>query len=160
MSFSTFSGPVRSGTVRTGSAVNTGLIVMEQNIAILPPQGTTTTSGTLVIPAGARILTMYADTATTFTSGCAVTATGNDSATPIADAMLITGGATTGRYWFDIGATGPANVARWNNLSVTDDITITFTTTGAATVGAATCVIIYVQRAVAGGVAIISPVTP
>ena len=79
MSFSTFSGPIRTGTVRyttgstSGTVDNTGVCQLSQSIQI----GTASkvaTAGTYTIgwlPAGSQILNIDIDTCTAFDNGSA-----------------------------------------------------------------------------------------
>ena len=73
MAFSTFTGPVRSGTVKNttgttlGTIDNTGLVVLSQSAAL----GLATTTP-FVIPAGTQIMDIYIDVTTTFTTSSMV----------------------------------------------------------------------------------------
>ena len=57
MGTTTFSGPVKSGTVREGSSANVGFLVAAQSAAIT--ENTTAADTGIIIPANSQIINMY-----------------------------------------------------------------------------------------------------
>lgn len=145
MSFSTFSGPVRAGTVRyttgttVGSIDNTGLVVLAQSAAL-----SLTTSTPFVLPAGSQIVNIFIDVTTTFTSG-ATLAVGN-STTAAAYVTAITTPAV-GRQALTLTA---AQITALNNVGTTDmQVLVTMAGT-TAVAGAGYITIEYIQKTSAG----------
>ena len=145
MAFSTFTGPVRSGTVKNttgttlGTIDNTGLVVLSQAAAL----GLATTTP-FVLPAGAQIQDIYIDVTTTFTSG-ATLAVGDGTTvdkyvtaitTPAAGRQAITYSGAQLTAMYNIG---------------TSDVQITVTMAGTTAVaGAGYITIEYVQKTSSG----------
>ncbi len=145
MSFSTFSGPVRAGTVRytTGTTVgnidNTGVVVLSQSAAL-----GLTTSAPFVVPAGSQILNIFVDVTTTFTTG-ATLAVGN-STTAAAYVTAITTPAV-GRQALTLTA---AQITALSNVGTTDmQVLVTMAGT-TATAGAGFITIVYAQKTSSG----------
>ena len=145
MSFSTFSGPVRAGTVRyttgttVGSIDNTGVVVLSQtaNLGL-------TTSAPFVLPAGSQILNIFVDVTTTFTTG-ATLAVGN-STTAAAYVTAITTPAA-GRQALTFTS---AQLTALSNVGTTDmQILVTMAGT-TATAGAGFITIVYAQKTSSG----------
>jgi hypothetical protein len=69
MGTTTFSGPVRSGTLKTGetNGPNLGFAVLEQETSITQ-NSTTAVSSTLYIPVGSKIINILVDVLTAFNS--------------------------------------------------------------------------------------------
>ena len=158
MSFSTFSGPIRSGTVRyttgttAGSVDNTGVVSLSQSVLVgsataVPTAGTYTVGW---VPAGSQILAIDLDTCAgfTFTGGTtpATTVTVGDGSTAnlFATTTTVTSAgraslATTGVY------------ANWVNVGATDvPVVVTLAFTGspsAVTAGYINATIRYAQKA-------------
>lgn len=138
MSFSTFSGPVRSGTVRFGSETNTGLMVLAQSTPVVFG---TLTGTAFKLPAGSQILSVSFQTTTVFSAATTVRLTigstditANATVTPVGVAT-VTFASTTGA------------LALLSNVGSTD-VTVTYTLVGAGlTTGAGNIIIQYVQRA-------------
>ena len=57
MGTTTFSGPVKSGTIREGASANVGTLVCAQSAAITEVAGATASS--IIIPANSQIINMY-----------------------------------------------------------------------------------------------------
>ena len=57
MGTTTFSGPVKSGTVREGASANVGFLVAAQSAAIT--ENTTAADTGIIIPANSQIINMY-----------------------------------------------------------------------------------------------------
>ena len=145
MAFSTFTGPVRSGTVKNttgttlGTIDNTGVVVLVQTASLA-----LTTSTPAVLPAGAQILDILIDVTTTFTTSSTLAV--GDGTTADAYVTAITTPAA-GRQTITFSA---AQLTAINNIG-TSDVQITVTMAGTtATVGAGFITIRYAQRTSAG----------
>lgn len=148
MSFSTFSGPIRSGTIREGSVAagrNTGLVVLTQSY----DTGVVTAGAGNVdvqfgnLPEGAAIINIVVDQ---------IVVPGGSSTSTISvgtasgGAQLFPATATTGGGRFL--TTAIANVLAWATLSTTADtqLWMRYTVGVAAGVGRAVINVQYVQR--------------
>lgn len=154
MGFSTWLGPIRTGTVKetTGTTAgyidNTGIVNLSQTI----PVANATTAGTFTIgwlPAGAQILSIDVDTTTafTFTGGTSPTAT-----------VTIGDGTTANKYatTTTITAAGRASLAttgayaNWVNIGTVDlPVVVTLAFTGsptAVTAGSLQLTVKYAQK--------------
>ena len=140
MSFSTFSGPIRSGTVRyttgttAGSVDNTGVAVLSQSTALAAGAAATTVA---VLPAGAQILFINIDTTTLFNAATTVTIGDGTTANKYVTSTTIT---SAGR------ATTAGVYSEWTNIG-TSDILVTATLGGSAVTGNATITVVYAQKA-------------
>lgn len=156
MSFATFSGPLRSGTVREGSGVNTGLPILTQSVSIAATVAKTSgavAQALCTLPAGAKI-TRFQIEKTTAISGNSV----SEVAVTIGDSGTANKYLTTANIAIAAGMTAQATldaatvVAQTNNIG-TSDVTLyaTFTAaTGNPTAGAIVVTVHYVQRAADG----------
>lgn len=151
MSFSTFSGPVRTGTQRYGAADNTGLLLLSRS-ATVPSSVmlTAPTAQTLFnLPAGSKILRVNVEKTVTITG-----------ATDVGVTIGKTGGTanffvTTFNAGLPVGKVAQATidaaqqVAQTNNVGTTDvAVTGTFTAaTANATAGSIVVTVEYIQRA-------------
>ncbi len=146
MSFSTFSGPIRSGTVRNGSGENCGVAVLVQTEVLPAAAGATTVA---VLPAGSQILDIIVDTTTVFNSATTLkigTSTNDDE---FVTQTTIT---TAGRN--DLSST--YQPLTFINVG-TEDVPVVATTAGSAATGAARVTIMYAQKASNGAE---DPATP
>jgi hypothetical protein len=134
MGFSTYSGPVRSGTVRVGAGTNTGVMVLTQSVNVV---ATTLTGTAFTLPAGSQILSATFYTTTLFNA--ATTAKLTVGATDITTAVTVT---TAGTHAFTFANGG---VALINNVG-TSDVAVTYTLAGTIATGNGTIVIQYAQR--------------
>ena len=143
MSFSSFSGPIRSGTVKEGSGANTGLVVLAKSVA-LPAAPGTTTLGTL--PAGSQILNFIVDVTTQFNAATTLTIGTAGSAAAYLASSTITGGASGSRILQSVIDAGlvPGGIT---NVGTSDVTLVATTASTTATAGAATLTVLYVQRA-------------
>ena len=150
MANTTFSGPVKAGTIKdtTGSTVgtdvaNVGSVVMTQAAnVVFGDDGTTTTIATL--PANSQIIEIYVDVTTAFDAGTTNTLDLGDGSTAdqFADALdvssaarlLATSDVSQIHNLIDIGASDVQVVATYNQTGT------------AATAGAATVTVVYVQN--------------
>lgn len=146
MAFSTFSGPIRSGTVRYGDGINTGVAVLSQS-AVLG----LTSSIACTLPAGAQILNIFIDVTTTFTTGATLAV--GDGTTANAYVTAITTPAA-GRQAITFTA---AQLTAMSNIGTTD-VAVTVTMAGTTAVaGAGFITVVYAQKASDGSQ---DPATP
>lgn len=145
MGFSTFTGPVRSGTVKntTGTTVgyidNTGVVDLIQSSPLA-----LTTGVVAVLPAGAQIINIYIDVTTTFTSGATLAVGDGTTAAKYVTAITTP---TAGRQSITYTA---AQLTAMNNIGTTD-VAITVTMAGTtATAGAGFITIQYAQKTSTG----------
>lgn len=137
MAFATFSGPVRSGTVKEGAARNTGVLVLAQSARLA--FGTLTGSA-FILPAGSMITRIIFHTTTVFSA--ATTLKLSIGATDITAAVTVT---TVGNHTLTLATTTGA-MALVSNVGTTD-ATVTYTLAGAGlTTGAGDVIIEYMQR--------------
>lgn len=157
MAFTTYSGPIRSGTVKEGAGRNTGLPILAQS-ATVNMNGVALTSNPVAqtlftLPAGSKILSFQVEKT--------VVMAGNS----ISACALIIGNATDDNQYLESvaiaiakGRTAQATVDAGmqvddcNNIG-TSDVTLTGTftaTTGNATSGQVVITAYYVQRAADG----------
>ena len=150
MASTTFSGPIKAGTIAntTGTTVgtnvkNTGQVLMSQSFSFAYTTEGTATDTNVVIPANSQIVSIDVDVETAF----------NDSG---ADILEVGSSADTDLYVNDvsIAAVGPAALgtaglcANWKDIG-TSDIRIGYIYNGAnndASAGAATVTINYLQN--------------
>jgi hypothetical protein len=147
MSFTTFSGPLRSGTVKEGADINTGLATLSQSATIA--FGDTSAKNLFRLPAGSQILGIAVYTTTAFNAGTNNVINIRSGTTVIAAVTATAANITVG-----LSTVVPVNaqVAFFNNVGA-DDAVINgiFAPTGtAANTGAATVIITYVQRTSTG----------
>lgn len=143
MSFSTFSGPVRSGTIREGADRNCGVLVLAQTKVVNFNDGTGVTA--FKIPAGSQITRIQFNTTTTFDAASTITV--KVGGTAVISALTIT---TGGIYT----ATNVNTQAVGRLVSVgTTDATVTYDlSVGIATAGVGTLIVEYIQRASDGSI--------
>lgn len=148
MAYSTFSGPVRSGTVREGAGRNTGLVVLTQSYDTGNLTGTTV--GTLdinsgiVLPQGAQIINIVIDQVVASTAGTTTVSVGNASG----GAQLSAAVATTAGGRFTGTATAATQLA-WQTSTTADTPVWIRNVTGTATLTAGRFIVTvnYAQRA-------------
>lgn len=151
MSFSTFSGPLRAGTVKEGSGENTGLVQLARSATVGFAAMTTspTAQALFTLPAGSKILRVNVEVVTAI-SGGSVTNVGltiGDSGTANKYVTTFNTGTSSAKV---AQATIDAAmvVAQTNNLG-TSDVTIygTFTAAGGnPTAGSTVVTVEYLQR--------------
>lgn len=155
MSFSTFSGPVRSGTQRYGAAENTGLITLSRT-AYVNVSGVALTSGAaaqtlFTLPAGAKILNFIPEVLVTI-AGNSVSQVGvtiGTAASAAAYAASFNTGTAVARVTqatVDTAISG--KVAALDNIGTVDvPVQATFTaSTGNPTSGQIAITVVYQQR--------------
>jgi metal-dependent HD superfamily phosphatase/phosphodiesterase len=151
MGTTTFSGPVRSGTLKTGetNGPNLGLAVLEQETSITQ-NSTTAVSSTLYIPVGSKIINILVDVLTAFNSGTSavlsvgITAGGTEYASGV-DVKTATGRITP--------TFTAAQLAAMSNVTVlgvaaptTAPVVVTVTPTGATSAGYVRVTLVYAQQ--------------
>lgn len=154
MGFTTFSGPLRSGTIKEGATENTGLPILAQSYTI-PFTAILTAPAALTafyLPAGAKILNFDVEvvTALATATNCGVTV-GKLGGTANFFVTTFNTGATVGKVAAATIDTA-MQVANTNNIGTTDvGVTVTPTAaTGNATDGSIVLTVRYIQRATDG----------
>jgi len=147
MGFSTFSGPIRSGTVREGALANDGLVVLAQslNSGDLTGRATGTVNSVLgIIPQGSQIVDITIDQTVASTTGTTTVSVGNASG----GAQLMAAVATTAGGRFRGTATA-ATQAAWQTSTSADTTIYVSNVTGTAALGAGQFIVTvsYIQRA-------------
>ena len=139
MATTTFSGPVKAGSIREGASANTGFVLMAQS-AVIDIIGATATTTVGIIPANSQIVDVILNVTTVNNDGGTATVqVGNSGDTdeylPATNVKaLATTRGTIGTEGTDIG---------------TSDQTVTATFTAAngdGTPGAATVTVLYIQN--------------
>ena len=117
MGTTTFSGPVKAGTIREGAGTNTGFVVMAQSAEITEVNAFGTTS--IIIPANSQIVDIKCLVTTAFDNGTNTLDVGIASDTDLyVDAMNC---AAVGLVNMTAATTGTE--ATWKNVG-TSDVTI------------------------------------
>ncbi len=146
MSFSTFSGPLRSGTQRYNPGRNTGLVVLTQSYDSGDLTGTgvgTTNTAIAILPAGSQIVNIILDQVVASTAGTTTVTFGTASG----GTQLLSPGASTAGGRFQ-GTPTAANLLAWQTSTTADTTVWLNNTTGTATLTAGRFIatIVYVQR--------------
>jgi len=146
MSFATFSGPVRSGTVRYGAGHNTGLAVLNQSYDTGDLTGTivgNVDGARFVVPQGSQIVDIVVDQVVAATAGTTTISVGTTSG----GAELMAGVATTAGGRFRGVATAATQLA-WQTSTTADTTIYVRVAVGTATLtaGRAIVTVLYAQR--------------
>lgn len=146
MGFSTFSGPIRSGTVREGAAENTGLVVLTQSYDTgVVTAGTGNVDAQLgILPAGSQIVNILIDQVVV--PGGSSTSTISVGSTS-GGAELSAAVATTAGGRFTGTATAATQLAWQTSTSADTNVFVRYAVGVAAGVGRAIITVVYVQRA-------------
>ncbi len=151
MSFSSFSGPLRSGTVRQGSATNMGLVELVQTATV--PFSAMTTSPTaqtlFTLPAGSRIMGFQVEVVTAISGGSVSNVGMVIGKAGSANAYLTTiNTGLTSTFLTQATVDAATVVAQTNNIGTADvPVTGTFTAaTGNPTAGSTVVSVYYLQR--------------
>jgi hypothetical protein len=146
MPFSTFSGPLRAGPNKEGSARNTGLVVLAQSWDsgdLTNRVVGNTDTAVFRLPQGAQIVDITVDQTVAATAGTTTISVGNASG----GAQLMAAVATTagGRF---AGTTTAATQAAWQTSTTADTVVWVRVAVGTATLtaGRAIVTVQYVQR--------------
>ena len=146
MAFTTFSGPVRSGTNREGPGRNTGLVVLTQSydtgVVTAAPGNVDAALG--ILPQGAQIINILVDQVVvpggSSTSAVAVGST-------LGGAELLPSVTTTAGGRFTGTLTATTQLAWQTSTSADTPVFVRYTVGTAAGVGRAIITVVYVQRA-------------
>ena len=147
MAFTTFSGPVRSGTVREGAGLNTGLVVLAQSYNSGDLTGDVVGNVDAVafkIPQGSQIVDITVDQIVAATAGTTTVSVGNASG----GAQLMAAVVTTAGGRFRGTATATTQAA-WQTSTTADTTVYVRVAVGTATLTAGQFILTvsYVQRA-------------
>jgi hypothetical protein len=146
MSFSTFSGPIRSGTVREGAGENTGLVVLTQSYdtGVVTNAAGNVDAQLGILPQGSQIVNILIDQVVvpggTSTSTISVGST-SGGAELSAAVVTTAGGRFTGT------ATAATQLAWQTSTSADTNVFVRYAVGVAAGVGRAIITVVYVQRA-------------
>ncbi len=150
MAFTTFSGPVRAGTIKDGASRNAGLVVLSQSYDSGDLTGATQANydvAAMILPAGAQIIDITHDQVVAATTGTTTISVGTASG----GAQLSAAVATTAGGRFRGTATAATQLA-WQ-LSTSADTTVYIRdVVGTGTLGAGQFIttVTYIQRSPAG----------
>ena len=117
MGTTTFSGPVKAGTIREGASANLGFVTMAQSAAITELAANTATS--IIIPANSQITNMYVLVQTAWDGGTNTIDVGT-SADPD---LFVDGLAATALGNHRVTAAATGTEASWKDIG-TSDVTI------------------------------------
>lgn len=150
MSFATFSGPLRAGTVREGAGRNTGLVILSQSYNSGDLTGATQANydvAAFIIPQGSQITDIVVDQGTAATTGTTTISVGTTSG----GAELMAAVATTAGGRFR-GVATAATQAAWQTSTTADTTVYIRDVVGTGTLGAGqfTVTILYAQRSSSG----------
>ena len=149
MSFATFSGPLRIGTVREGDARNTGLVMLTQayDTGVVTAGVGNVDAQLGILPQGAQIINILVDQVVvpggSSTSTISVGSTSGGS-----DLMAAVATTAGGRF---AGAATAATQLAWQTSTTADTpVWVRYAVGTAAGVGRAIITVVYVQRAADG----------
>lgn len=147
MAFTTFSGPIRSGTVREGAGRNTGLVNLSQSYDTGNLTGTVVGNVDVVpfiVPKGTQIINIFVDQVVAATAGTMTISAG----TTVGGAELMAAVATTAGGRFTGTATAATQLA-WQTSTTADTTIYVRIAVGTATLtaGRAIITVAYAQRA-------------
>jgi len=146
MSFSTFSGPIRSGTVREGAGRNTGLVILAQSYDTgVVTAGVGNVDAALgILPEGAQIVDITVDQVVV-PGGSSTSTVSVGNATGGAQLMAAVVTTAGGRFR---GTTTAATQLAWQTSTSADTpVFVRYAVGTAAGVGRAIITVSYVQRA-------------
>ena len=146
MSFSTFSGPIRSGTVREGAGRNTGLVILAQSYDTgVVTAGVGNVDAALgILPEGAQIVDITVDQVVV-PGGTSTSTVSVGNATGGAQLMAAVVTTAGGRFR---GTTTAATQLAWQTSTSADtSVFVRYAVGTAAGVGRAIITVSYVQRA-------------
>ncbi len=142
MANSTFSGPVRSGTVREGASANVGLCVLSQTGSIAQ-NSTNVVDLTFTLPANAQILNFFFDVTTAFNSATSATLSAGTASGGTQYASGVDVKTAAGRIAPTFTGTQLTNMA---NITTNTSVVVSVTPVGATSAGAVSATIVYVQK--------------
>jgi hypothetical protein len=147
MGFSTFSGPLRVGTVREGAGRNTGLVNLSQSYDTGSLVGSVVGNidvAAFILPRGAQIINIFVDQVVAATAGTMTISAG--TTTGGADLMAAVATTAGGRF---TGTSTAATQLAWQTSTTADTTVFVRVAVGTATLtaGRAIVTIAYAQRA-------------
>lgn len=149
MAFTTFSGPVRAGTIKEGAGMNCGLATLARSYDSGDLTGLTVASSpydvaAFIIPAGSQIIDIVVDQVVAATVGTTTVSVGNASG----GAQLMAAVATTAGGRFRGTATAATQLA-WQTSTTEDTTVYVRNAVGTGTLGAGRFIVtvLYAQRA-------------
>ena len=154
MANTTFSGPIKAGTINntTGTTLgsnvkNTGQVIMAQTFSTgttLASGATTANATTVVIPANSQIVDIILDKPTAMVNATCVFSIGDTVGgnTSFINAYSITVASSFGRAYPTVESGGTTG---WADTG-TSDVKLTWTSTGATTAGEVRATILYQQN--------------
>ena len=144
MGSTTWSGPIKAGTVREGASANVGSVVLSQTATFTHAQAEVDTSTGIIIPANSQIIDIHVEVTTAWDSatGAALEIGNGTDVDKYADVAALK--TPTGRSTVAVDAT---QAAAWMDVG-TSDVTIytKITETGAAAAGSANITVLYCQN--------------
>lgn len=143
MATTTFSGPIKAGSVREGASANVGFVLMAQSAnVVFGADGTETVVATL--PANSQIYQIAVDVTTAFDAGTTNTFDIGDGSTAdqYADALAVGSAARV------LATSDVSQIPNLIDIGSSDvNVTVTYNQSGtAATAGAATVTVLYLQN--------------
>lgn len=159
MSFSSFSGPLRAGTVREGAGRNTGVVELAQSLDTGDLTGKATgnyDAAAFILPAGAQILDIVVDQVVAAGTGTTTVSVGTTSGG--AELMAAVDSSAGGRFR---GTATAATQLAWLTATASDTtVYVRYAVgTGTLTAGRFLVTIRYIQKQVINGVAVQNPLT-
>lgn len=150
MSFTTFSGPLRAGTVKEGSGRNTGLVVLTQSYDSGDLTGATvgnTDVAAFILPAGSQVIDITHDQVVAAGTGTTTVSVGTASGGAQLSAAVVT--TAGGRFR---GTATAATQLAWQTSTSADTTVYIRVAVGTGTLSAGRFIttISYVQRTSAG----------
>lgn len=150
MAFTTFSGPVRAGTIKEGAGMNCGLATLARSYDTGDLTGAVVGNvdvAAFIIPAGSQILDIVVDQVVASTAGTTTVSVGNATG----GAQLMAAVATTAGGRFRGTATATTQLA-WQTSTSADTTIYIRNATGTATLTAGRFIVTveYVQRTDSG----------
>ena len=155
MATTTFSGPIKAGTIKatTGTTLgtdvkNTGQVVMAQSFSTGDPLDSGASAAnetTVIIPANSQIIDIVLDKVTAMGTNTAVFSVGDTvggNATFINSYSIVAGGTRLGRNYPTSEAGG---TLAWADTG-TSDVKLTWTSTGATDAGVIRATVLYQQN--------------
>ena len=159
MTFATFSGPVRVGTVREGAGRNTGVLELAQSLDTGDLTGKTTgnyDAAAFVLPAGSQVLDIVVDQVVAAGTGTTTVSVGTTSGG--AELMAAVDSSAGGRFRGT--ATAATQLAWQTSNSADTTVYVRYAVgTGTLTAGRFVVTVRYIQKNVVNGVAYQYPLT-
>lgn len=157
MSFVTFSGPLRAGTVKEGAGRNTGLVQLVQSLDTGDLTGKATgnyDTAAFILPAGAQIVDIMVDQVVAAATGTTTVSVGTASGG--AQLMAAVDTSAGGRFR---GTPTAATQLAWQTSTAADTtVYVRYAVgTGTLTAGRFVITVEYVQRQVSGTTALQNP---